>query len=277
MADKVMNLREKLHAIYEEIDHVEKAGKNDAQKYKYVKSADVLRVIRESLSKNRVYAETNFEMLGSYDITTRSGSIMHTATVKATIVFHDLDFNEKLTASGLGDGADSGDKGIYKAQTGALKNALRNAFLLPDEADPEADEEVDKATKADIKTKPIKVPTAIYKSDSVALPPKAEIPADLPKSEVAFSMPPNDGDVLPDENQMADYGERIKALGFQLKSAGLNDKGLPASRKIVAFLLRGAGVTDPNQISIKQFDTFLDFASNANHKSLAGLVEAGYK
>ena len=72
---------------------------------------------------------------------------MHTATVKATIVFHDLDFNEKLTASGLGDGADSGDKGIYKAQTGALKNALRNAFLLPDEADPEADEEVDKATK----------------------------------------------------------------------------------------------------------------------------------
>ena len=63
MADKLMNLREKLHAIYEEIDHVEKAGKNDAQKYKYVKSADVLRVIRESLSKNRVYAETNFEML----------------------------------------------------------------------------------------------------------------------------------------------------------------------------------------------------------------------
>ena len=264
-----MNLREKLHAIYEEIDHVEKAGKNDAQKYKYVKSADVLRVIRESLSKNRVYAETNFEMLGSYDITTRSGSIMHTATVKATIVFHDLDFNEKLTASGLGDGADSGDKGIYKAQTGALKNALRNAFLLPDEADPEADEEVDKATKV---SKPTPVAAA-----PAAKPPKAEIPADLPKSEVAFSLPPNDGDILPDENQMADYGERIKALGFQLKSAGLNDKGLPASRKIVAFLLRGAGVTDPNQISIKQFDTFLEFASNANHKSLAGLVEAGYK
>ena len=165
-----MNLREKLHAIYEEIDHVEKAGKNDAQKYKYVKSADVLRVIRESLYKNRVYAETNFEMLGSYDINTRSGSIMHTATVKATIVFHDLDFNEKLTASGLGDGADSGDKGIYKAQTGALKNALRNAFLLPDEADPEADEEVDKATK-------VSKPTPV-----AAKPPKAEIPADLPKA-----------------------------------------------------------------------------------------------
>ena len=194
---------------------------------------------------------------------------MHTATVKATIVFHDLDFNEKLTASGLGDGADSGDKGIYKAQTGALKNALRNAFLLPDEADPEADEEVDKATKV---SKPTPVAAA-----PAAKPPKAEFPADLPKSEVAFAMPPNDGDILPDENQMADYGERIKALGFQLKSAGLNDKGLPASRKIVAFLLRGAGVTDPNQISIKQFDTFLDFASSANHKSLAGLVEAGYK
>jgi hypothetical protein len=70
---------------------------------------------------------------------------MHTATVKATIVLFDADSDETKTISGLGDGADGGDKGIFKAQTGATKNALRNGTLLPDEADPEADETVDKA------------------------------------------------------------------------------------------------------------------------------------
>ncbi len=146
-----LNLRQKMIQIYNEIDHVGKYGKNQTQKYNFVRAADVMRPVRNAFAKFGVYAETNFELLGTYDIKTNSGGNMHTATVKATIVLHDTDSYETLTISGLGDGADSGDKGIFKAQTGAVKNALRNGTLLPDEGDPnggdpEADESVDTRT-----------------------------------------------------------------------------------------------------------------------------------
>jgi len=146
-----LNLRQKLIQIYNELDHVDKAGTNKKQGYKFVRAADVMRPIREMFAKYGIYAETSFEYLGSYDIKTNSGGNMHTAIVKATVVLFDADSDETKTISGLGDGADSGDKGIFKAQTGALKNALRNGTLLPDEGDPnggdpEADENVDDRT-----------------------------------------------------------------------------------------------------------------------------------
>ena len=141
-----LNLRQKLIQVYRDIDHVEKAGRNSKQNYNFVRAADVLRAVRNSFAALGIYAETNYDLLGTYDIKTNSGGIMHTATVKATIKLYDTDSDETKTISGLGDGADSGDKGIFKAQTGATKNALRNGTLLPDEADPEADQSVDENT-----------------------------------------------------------------------------------------------------------------------------------
>jgi hypothetical protein len=146
-----LNLRQKLVQIYNELDHVEKAGRNAKQNYNFVRAADVMRPIRDMFAKYGIYAETNFDYIGSYDIKTNSGGNMHTATVKAIITLFDADSDEFKTISGLGDGADGGDKGIYKAQTGAVKNALRNGTLLPDEGDPnggdpEADQNVDERT-----------------------------------------------------------------------------------------------------------------------------------
>lgn len=144
-----LNLRQKLASIYVKLDHVEKSGRNTKQNYDFVKAADMMRALRNAFAELGIYAETNYELLGTYDIKTNNGGNMHTATVKATIKLHDCDSDETMTISGLGDGADSGDKGIYKAQTGATKNALRNGSLMPDEADPEADESVDRQTDYD--------------------------------------------------------------------------------------------------------------------------------
>ena len=141
-----LNLRQKLVEVYKRVDHVEKAGYNEKQRYGFVRAADVLRAIRNAFADLGIYAETNYDLLGVYDIKTNSGGVMHTATVKATIKLYDTESDETKTISGLGDGADGGDKGVYKAMTGATKNALRNGTLLPDEADPEADESVDNAT-----------------------------------------------------------------------------------------------------------------------------------
>src|ERR1700676_5665466 len=144
-----LNLRQKLIQVYTKMDHIAKNGYNQKQNYEFVRAADMLRAIRTVFAELGVYAETNYELLGTYDIKTNSGGVMHTATVKATIVLFDADSDETKTISGLGDGADGGDKGIFKAQTGATKNALRNGTLLPDEADPEADGKVDNAVDSD--------------------------------------------------------------------------------------------------------------------------------
>lgn len=151
-----LNLRQKLVEIYKELDHVDKAGENTKQHYFFVRAADVMRPVRDVFAKYGIYAEPNVEYLGFYDIKTNSGGNMHTAIVKVTIKLYDTDSDETKTISGLGDGADSGDKGIYKAQTGAIKNALRNGLLIPDEGDPnggdpEADQNVDNNTSAPLR------------------------------------------------------------------------------------------------------------------------------
>src|ERR1035437_4598790 len=207
-----LNLRQKLIQVYNEIDHVEKAGRNEKQKYDFVRAADVLRSIRNAFAKFGIYAETNYDLLGTYDIKTNSGGTMHTATVKASIRLLDADSDETLTISGLGDGADSGDKGIFKAQTGATKNALRNGTLLPDVADPyamdpEADQAVDNAT--DFSTSSRYQPQddapnfqeARHAAPNPLPTPRAQKPTERPTPAFVSLMPPVTT-ILPQDEQL---------------------------------------------------------------------------
>ena len=263
-----LNLRSKLSAVYAKVDHIEKAGRNQKQNYDYVRSADVLHAIRKALIEFRVYAETNFDLLSTYNIATNSGGNMHTATVKAFIVFHDLDSDEKITASGLGDGADGGDKGIYKAQTGAIKNALRNAFLVPDAADPEADPSVDEAVSESVrKAQPVQ-------------PSKAEIPKDIAQTtkEPEFALVINNGkNPLPSEAQYDAYVSRLAALRNKLESEGnlKASRGLPAPRKMLNYIKQVTQTEDLKQISIVQFDAFLQYAEKMDPVALTKLINGG--
>lgn len=147
-----MTLKEKLHAIYEALTVIEKRGENTMQHYDYVKAADVTHAIRKQLVTQKVYAEINFDFVGGPFNIARAkdkDAPFSAVLVKCSIVFHDLESNEILTGSGLGTGADTGDKAAYKAQTGALKYALKNSFLVADDADPEADTSVDEGGYSD--------------------------------------------------------------------------------------------------------------------------------
>lgn len=139
-----MTLLEKMVEIYKSVDFIPKSGQNVKQNYKFMRHADVSRALRAQLVAQRIYVEVNYEVAGdAYTVARANGPAMPAANVRCTLVFHDLDSKETLTASGVGSGADTGDKHVYKAMTGALKYALKNAFLVPDEADAEADERVD--------------------------------------------------------------------------------------------------------------------------------------
>lgn len=278
-----LNLRQKMIQIYNEIDHVEKAGRNQKQNYNFVRAADVMRPIRDGFAKYGIYAETNYELLGTYDIKTNSGGNMHTATVKATIVLHDADSDETLTISGLGDGADSGDKGVYKAMTGATKNALRNGTLLPDEADPEADENVDDRTDP----KPFTPAWGGPKNQpeptiAECLPPNedpgatavAGSPAPVsasPEHGDAYEGPDNDGS-LPNEEELTAYRKQFSDLGTKLKGELKTSDGLPVNRKLLTFLMKMAGVDNANKISKAGWDNFFTRVEAAKAKPEVGLV-----
>lgn len=62
--------------------------------------------------------------------------------------FFDSESGESLEGTFCSQGADSGDKGIFKAITGGIKYILSSIFLIPTGDDPEKDEEVKPATVA---------------------------------------------------------------------------------------------------------------------------------
>jgi hypothetical protein len=303
-----LNLRQKLIQVYSDIDHVEKVGRNQKQNYNFVRAADVLRVVRDSFAKLGIYAETNYELLGTYDIKTNSGGIMHTATVKATIKIHDADSDEFMIISGLGDGADSGDKGVYKAQTGSTKNALRNAFLLPDEADPEADEAVDNRIEPQEVLKRSRAweephqdaqpdfQEARHEAPRPAAAPKAQKPAERPTAATAAEAdgatnvvgnlvtasvsrePGDDSDtILPTEEELTDYRKKFSKLGDDLSEKGKlkSSKGLPINRKLLVFLLAITKADDAKNITTAQWNDFFVRVEKAKalETGLVGLAQ----
>lgn len=273
-----MNLREKLITVYQELDHVEKAGRNQKQGYNFVRSADVLREVRKVFAAHRICVETaDFELLGTYDIKTNAGGTMHSSTVKVTIIVHDADSDEKMRFCGLGDGADSGDKGIYKAQTGAVKNALRNGLLLPDEADPEADERVDEATQA---------PAHHHKSTPRQVAVVAPEPEPEPEQEVSTQpiIPIADGGVLPDDATLQAHRNKVIALTTRLSESGelKASRGVRVSTKVLAYILKVTGATEAAKISALQWETFWSVVSEVlpkddGLKHLAKLINAANK
>lgn len=145
----------KLAEVMAEIDHVEKRGRNESQSYDYVKAADLANIVRKKLASRKVMMlssveeATHFQVERPPDAQGNQRSPMLGVHIKVKYTFHDGETGEQLSFNGFGTGLDTGDKAIYKAHTGALKYALRNAFLVPDEkGDPEADEKVDKEVEA---------------------------------------------------------------------------------------------------------------------------------
>src|ERR1700738_467768 len=62
--------------------------------------------------------------------------------------FMDRDTAEEITVKVAGEGRDPGDKGPYKAMTGALKYALLQSFLLATGDDPEDERADARSTKS---------------------------------------------------------------------------------------------------------------------------------
>lgn len=128
---------------------VEKKGRNEFQRYAYVKAADVAKAIRHELFQRGILVLIDEKEWGKIaDIPTNSGNTIALMQLRAEVTFQD-EAAKLGPISAFATAMDSGDKAIYKAKTGLLKYALRGLGLIPDEKDdPEFDESVDEQTDA---------------------------------------------------------------------------------------------------------------------------------
>jgi hypothetical protein len=133
------NILKKLNAIFQEVGEVKKDGLNKAFNYAYVTEAQLKRVLQPLLKKYGVIfkldvLEQKIDFSGKMPLTL--------ITVRYT--FFDTESGESLEGTFCSQGSDTGDKGVFKAVTGAIKYILSSVFLIPTGGDPEEDEEESK-------------------------------------------------------------------------------------------------------------------------------------
>ena len=132
------SLVRKMSEIMKEVGRVPKNGYNEFHKYKYVKEEDILEVLREKMAEKNVMI---FQNLVEKDITVSGTDAKpkFLTSIKMEYTIMDGDSGEQIVISQGGQGEDAGDKGIYKATTGANKYVLMKLFMIPTGDDPELD------------------------------------------------------------------------------------------------------------------------------------------
>jgi hypothetical protein len=305
MTDTKLKLAQKLVKVYEEIDSVQKRGTNSAQNYKYVRAADLAHAVRNALQKLNVYAQAVFSDVRPWTFTTSSGKSQNVFDVTCTLTFIDADDpgGIQYITTGIGSGADFGDKGIFKAQTGALKYALRNAFLVPDETDPENDEhekgEPEQSTQKKSSPKVQSGATAAAGKPVTAFagPEKAQIPTDLSgatatpsttedatSKSVSSTIPQQesqpttaDANEVPNEEELKPFRKQHMALVKLLSQNGLkSETGNPQNKKVLNYLLKTTGADSAENVTKGQWRNFFQVtaaAAESDVKNLVSLVE----
>jgi hypothetical protein len=150
---------------------VQKAGHNDFQNYKYATEADAIAALRPIMIKHGLCMIPSVESV-EQDEWGNTNVLMH-----YRILDEDGNFLS-FRAAGSGNDKNSkgvGDKGIYKALTGASKYALLKTFMMETGDDPEVPSQQEKESKPEPKPE---------------VKPKAEIvdESDLSDAREAFVM-----------------------------------------------------------------------------------------
>lgn len=147
------SLATKLAEVMGEVGWIPKKGRNTFQNYDYVREVDIVDSVREKLAVRKVALVPKVVHMEYQPMTTAKGVAGFFAVVTMSYTFVDGESNETLTVEAVGAGTDQpGDKAFYKAQTGAKKYALTQAFLIATGDDPE-DEQAPKSKPKPAQTK----------------------------------------------------------------------------------------------------------------------------
>lgn len=128
-----------LHAVMEEVDSVQKSGENTFHDYRYATEGDLLRKLRAPMLRNGLVLIPSVDQVAAVDAHGNTTvSVIYTLTHTSGAIWP-----EKIKAAGCGGDKSKkgvGDKGLYKALTGANKYMLLKLFQIEtgdDEDEPE--------------------------------------------------------------------------------------------------------------------------------------------
>ena len=154
-----LNLVQKLARIRQELDHIEKKGRNAFQNYDYLRAEDIAGEMGDRLAAmNVILARRNLNFVqDTITIKKENGDERTDVHVIVTLDYVFIDGDDlapgiggnlrEIAVASIGEGRDSGDKAVAKAMTNALKYALTQPLMMRVGDDPEADAEHDKPEK----------------------------------------------------------------------------------------------------------------------------------
>jgi hypothetical protein len=148
------SIYKKLLTVIDEVKRIPKNGYNSFHKYHYVTESDLTESIRPILAKaGLVFLPPSVleqEKIEVTKVVNGKEEKDYFTKVKMEFTLADAETGEVIKSIFWGEGQDKGDKGLYKAYTGATKYFLMKTFLIATGDDPE--EEAPKNTTTTTKT-----------------------------------------------------------------------------------------------------------------------------
>lgn len=160
----------KLAEVMQAVDRIKKRGHNAFHNYDYATEADIVEAVRHEMASRFLMLIPEVVHLATQELgPNKKGDPRDPLTVLTMrFTFMDGETGESISRQWFGVGQDGGDKGVYKAMTGAEKYFLMKTFLIPTGDDPEQDSKDDKGAVKEREAATVK-PTAATKRTRPAL------------------------------------------------------------------------------------------------------------
>lgn len=130
----------KMARVMAQVERIPKNGYNAFHKYDYVMEADLVELVRTKLAEQHIAIFPSVRDVHTEEVKGgRQANYLTTVVLDITLI--DGETGDSVTISWVGRGADAGEKGVYKAYTGAIKYFLMKTFLIPTGDDPERETE----------------------------------------------------------------------------------------------------------------------------------------
>ena len=137
MTTEIM-IYKKMAAILKECEAISKNRTNTHQGFKFRGIDDAMNTLHDTFANNGVFLLHEVLEHSITERTTKNGGVSFHHLVKVKFHFCAAD-GTTVSATGIGEAADTGDKGAGKAMAYALKVCLLQTFLIPTEEDKDPD------------------------------------------------------------------------------------------------------------------------------------------
>lgn len=133
------SLAEAMHRVMTQVGYIQKKGTvTVGQGYKFAGEAQFIEAIRpELVAQQIVVCPIAMDMLVNEVFPNSSGKPQNRVMLRVTFRFTHAASGQTLDVQTCGEGIDNGDKATNKAMTGAMKYALRQAFVIETGNDPD--------------------------------------------------------------------------------------------------------------------------------------------